>query len=123
MRLLLDSPFPEFTTAYSEPDFQLDRWRGKLLSDEQLVRQAHEDGYDGVALMGEASLSQGRLIATAEALGLLVVVAATDDPIRASGYMHEHLTRVRNEAAPGRVLALFSRLVRVYEPGQLSSRS
>jgi hypothetical protein len=86
LRLLLDEGFPASSEMHRSFDLELWRWRSfdaGPLTDEDLIRAAAADGFDGVIFLGVQPLVSGGVMREAAARGLYVAATFETDPAEA----------------------------------------
>ena len=94
MWLLYDAVLPQ-SLADEERSFDLRRWEGTDVTDEDLVHAVSDQGGSGVIFLGRDSLEQPELRHVARELGVALVAVATDDPIEAKRRVLNNMNALR----------------------------
>ena len=112
MKLLYDAVLPQSLSHEAPAGVELERWDGADVSDTELARAAAEKGCRAVILLGRDALEQTELRAAAREVGVALVSAATDDPVKAKRNILQNLDAVRKELANHEWLLVFASEVR-----------
>ena len=112
MRLLLDSVIPATIEAEAPAGVELDRWSGRDLSDEELVREAASRRFRAVVLWDRNSLEQPTLRELCAELGVGLVAVEAPDPIQAKDRLLSNFNRLRTVLAESDFVVVLSSTVR-----------
>ena len=123
MKLLLDQSFPRHAEEYGSLDFELVRWVGEQVSDDELLRAAAAEGMAGVVFLGLQALADGRLARLAANLGLFLAATHDVEPMDALRVLAMQSTGLQRAVAPGAVCHLYVSGIRaVGTPGAARPR-
>ena len=108
MRFLLDESFPEHAVALSKDDVEIRRVESSILTDEELIKSAGEQGCHAVVFLGEEFASRDELIAAAEEAHVTLVAVAQEDPETGRDYVRRNLTALRKALGTAPALIVWS---------------
>ena len=95
MRLLLDQSFPESALAIAQfGRVVTERWTGDAIGDTELLQIAADRGFDAVVFLGRTILAEPSTLAVAVVRGIRVVVTSSEEPLKATRDIENHLSTV-----------------------------
>ena len=112
MRFLVDSSLPASVGTEAPPDFELVRWRGRYLADEEFVREAAVQQCRAAVVLGRNSLDQPSVRDVCAELGVGMVAVEAPDPFEAKDRLLRHLPKLRAALAKHEFVVIFANEVR-----------
>lgn len=116
MRILLDASLPGSLVERSTPltTFESDPSVTGVNSDEELLEEADNQGFDAVALLGRKALARVNVLETAHRIGSCVVITNSDEPVQAAQHLADRVDELGRQIGPGRVVLVLAREVRTW---------
>ena len=96
MRLLMDAALPALMVAETPDGDVYDRWNRGDINDEDLLREAARNGYEGVIFYGRRFLLQPRLRELADELGIKLAAVQAPNPVAAKTRIAQNANRLRS---------------------------
>lgn len=116
MRILLDASLPASLREHGTRlvTFVADPALTATSSDEELLEEIAERGFEAVALLGREALARLSMLEAARDLGTCVVVTNSEEPVQASQHLADRIEDVAEQVGPGRVILVLAREVRAW---------
>lgn len=97
MKIVVDSPFPQYVEQLGFQGLTFHRWPSDWEgSDVDLARAAQEEGFSGIAFLGNGLLASATFVEVVSQLSIFVLVVHSDDPASGGLLLREHCGAIIN---------------------------